>query len=317
MKKSFLSLIVLFAASQVFAADAPVSDISTQGQSTSDRIQSALTQVEPTAINGTSTPDNGSPVQVADDKSADEAQAVYISEHLKVAPTSVNETDAKLGCKIDASYPQIAGDDLAADVHAQQFNKLIDRIAKEEITKFKNNVLADKIHLDSLPEGMRNNSLHMDYDIDIVKPSKNAIVSVRMSVESMQAGRPHPYHAYRVVNFDLATGKQLTLNELFKTNPKFLAVISKYCRESLNKKLNDKWMISQGTEANVKNFKNWNLQTDSLLITFDEYQVAPYSNGPQEVEIPYSALKKVMAAKAPVYSCLAHPEICSGEKVDV
>jgi len=61
-------------------------------------------------------------------------------------------------------------------------------------------------------------------------------------------------------------------------------------------------MIASGAKANPANFKNWNIQADSILITFDEYQVAPYTNGPQEVEIPFSELKNIFSPNALIIS---------------
>jgi hypothetical protein len=41
----------------------------------------------------------------------------------------------------------------------------------------------------------------------------------------------------------------------------------------------------------VENYRNWNITPDGLMITFDEYQVAPYAAGPQTVTVPYSELR--------------------------
>jgi len=69
-------------------------------------------------------------------------------------------------------------------------------------------------------------------------------------------------------------------------------------------------MVTQGTKPESKNFKNWNLQADSILITFDEYQVAPYVYGTQEVEIPYSVLEKILSAKSPIADCAKDSKNC-------
>ena len=36
------------------------------------------------------------------------------------------------------------------------------------------------------------------------------------------------------------------------------------------------------------------------MITFDEYQVAPYAAGPQEVTVPYGALQAVIHRQGPL-----------------
>jgi hypothetical protein len=46
------------------------------------------------------------------------------------------------------------------------------------------------------------------------------------------------------------------------------------------------------------------------LITFDEYKVAPYVEGTQIVNIPYSALKKYVSTETPLGNCLQHKSKC-------
>jgi hypothetical protein len=118
----------------------------------------------------------------------------------------------------------------------------------------------------------------------------------------MQAGRAHPYHQHQVFNFDLVNNKELALSDLFKPNADFLQAIAKYSSTKLQDSVNekDKWMLVEGTKPTLKNYKNWNIEADAILITFDEYQVAPHMYGPQEVEIPFEDLKTLLSKQAEV-----------------
>jgi hypothetical protein len=49
-----------------------------------------------------------------------------------------------------------------------------------------------------------------------------------------------------------------------------------------------------------ENYRNWNIATDGLMITFDEYQVAAYAAGPQTVVVPYSELQAVIDPASPL-----------------
>ncbi len=236
-------------------------------------------------------------------------RAIEITSNMKVESQTKQQQDETMHYKIEVSYPQIKGENLSAS--AKQFNRVIDSMVNEEMNHFKKLVTMDMPHMKTLPQDIQRNSLKVDYDLDVVKPKNNTIVSVRLSTEGMQAGRAHPYHNNRVVNFDLTSGKILTLNDLFKKNSQFLKLLAAYSNKSLNEKLKkDNWMVEQGTKADPKNFKNWNLQADSLLITFDEYQVAPYVYGKQEVEVPYSALVKILADKTPISDCAKNSVNC-------
>lgn len=234
---------------------------------------------------------------VAED--ADNYQAVAITSELKAIPKNLHEDDATLRYTIDADYPEITGENFSSN--AEQFNKLVAATVQQEVDQFKKYVKVDAIHMKTLPESAQHNSFKMDYDIDVIKPEeKHPLVVVRFSIEGMQAGRAHPYHVHRVINFDLSKGKALDLQDLFKPHANYLTVLSQYANKKLYETLEDKFMIKDGTAPNPQNYKVWNLESDGILITFDEYQVAPYVAGPQEVLIPYDVLKKIMAPNAPI-----------------
>lgn len=182
----------------------------------------------------------------------------------------------------------------------------------KNVTQFKNYVKADMPHMQTLPESVKHNTLSIDYDIETIKPPHQTYISVRLSMEGMQAGRAHPYHQHQTLNFDLTTGKLLELKDLFKPRSNYLAVLAKQANKSLNAKLQDKMMINDGTAPTEKNYQLWNLESDGILITFDEYQVAPYVDGAQEVAIPYSQLSSLLKVKSPLLACVKE-DVC-GEK---
>lgn len=229
-----------------------------------------------------------------------ETEAVIINSHLKVISKTQTEEDPALNLSFNATYPQIVGTSLTDS--AKNFNQHITSMVTAEINQFKNSVKRDLPHMKTLPEDVRHNTLSIDYDVDVIHPNPLSLVSIRLNIEGMQAGRAHPFHIYRVLNFDLSHNKELALSDLFKPQANYLQSLSKYSSEKLTASLKDKWMIASGAKANLANYKNWNIQADSILITFDEYQVAPYTNGPQEVEIPFSELKNIFSPKALIIS---------------
>lgn len=242
---------------------------------------------------------------------SDEKESVYITDQIKLAPHIIHEENPEKYYVINVVYPQIEGDNLSEN--AVKFNKMIDDVATEQANQFKKYVTEDSIHIKTLPESVRHNTLDVDYDTNVVKPGKEIILSVRMSIEGMQAGRAHPYHQRTVFNFNLTTGKELKLADLFKPNSHYLQVIAAYCKKELAKKLEDKFMIADGTKPIASNYKNWNIEDDSLVISFDEYQVAPYVYGRQEVEIPYAELKKVIGENSVIAPCVKDSASCMPE----
>ncbi|HEX4045792.1 MAG TPA: RsiV family protein, partial [Gammaproteobacteria bacterium] len=122
----------------------------------------------------------------------------------------------------------------------------------------------------------------------------------------------HPYHHHFVLNYDLKNNQPLELGMLFNPNADYLTVLSTYTQMTLsNRHLPDKEMIAAGTAPKPENFRNWNIKPNGLLITFDEYQVAPYVNGTQTVLVPYSFLKSILNPTSPVTACVIHKKQCS------
>lgn len=227
-----------------------------------------------------------------------DAEAVYITKELKVVPKNWIKEDQALHANYNITYPQIVGAHLTAS--AKKFNQRVSALVEDQVNVFTKRVKQDTPHMKTLPPEVQVNLLRVDYDFDVVKLEARDIVSVRLFFETMQAGRAHPAHEHQVLNFDVTQGKELALNKLFKPNADYLTVFSQFSTRQLSASLHDKWMIDNGTKPIAKNFKNWNIQNDSILITFEDYQVAPYVEGPQEVEIPLAELQNLLAPDAPV-----------------
>lgn len=246
---------------------------------------------------------------VAPAPAAADEQTVDVTSDLKIVAVQKHEENAEPAYEIDTNYPQLTGKLSPA---AENFNRSVLKLVEGSVQQFKNYVKSDQIHMQTLPEAQRQNSLQIDYDVDVIAPANHPVISVRLNIEGMQAGRAHPYHAHQVLNFDLQKNKALALSDLFKPRTNYLGLLAKFCDAKLNNSLQDKWMVKEGTAPAEKNYKNWNIEADGILITFDEYQVAPYADGVQEVEIPFSVLhsEKTLAKNSVLAPCVADAYSC-------
>jgi len=108
------------------------------------------------------------------------------------------------------------------------------------------------------------------------------------------------------VNYDLKTGKQLNLSDLFKPGSKFLQVIATYAIADLKKQSQEKGselpddLIQSGAGASAKNYRSWKITRKGLGINFDPYQVGPYAAGAHYVLVPYATLKEVINPEGPI-----------------
>ncbi|MCZ2121538.1 MAG: RsiV family protein [Anaerolineales bacterium] len=91
----------------------------------------------------------------------------------------------------------------------------------------------------------------------------------------------------------------MKLAELFNADP--LPTLAEYCKTELAKReIGFDDVFLQGAEPTPDNYRNWNISVEGLVVTFDEYQVAPYAAGPQVVTIPFSVLKELINVEGPL-----------------
>lgn len=192
--------------------------------------------------------------------------------------------DPKISIEVDK--PVLVGD--AALVAA--FNTAVDGIVADTAGSFK----ADTIQYQSgsdLPPDMADVGSYMDVAYKAFTPT-DTLLSISFDVGWYTAGAAHPNSYSRTLSYDLSKGKVLTLAELFKIDAPYLEALSAYSVKVLTEK--GTLLFPDGAEPTEENYKNWNLTPDGLLITFDDYQVAPHAAGPQQVIIPYAELTDII-----------------------
>ena len=123
-----------------------------------------------------------------------------------------------------------------------------------------------------------------------VLAADHGVLSLRFSTFQDFPGTVHPSHGVEVFNYSLREARALKLEDLFTPGSAYLKTLADYCIEELQ--LEDEWR--KGAEPKRDNYTRWNLTRDGLLITFDEYQVAPYAAGIPEVAIPYGELSAML-----------------------
>ncbi|MDR1855781.1 MAG: DUF3298 and DUF4163 domain-containing protein [Desulfovibrio sp.] len=129
-------------------------------------------------------------------------------------------------------------------------------------------------------------------DFTFSYPSPNAI-SIVFSIHKYFGGA-HGTIDYIGRTYDVSSGKKLDINDIFKYPDIALKLMSKWSLKILTERFSREsknlGLIEGGTAPSMKNFSCMSLTPEGISITFEEYQVAPYSYGPQEVEIPLAVL---------------------------
>jgi len=118
------------------------------------------------------------------------------------------------------------------------------------------------------------------------------VISIIFNVYSYIGGA-HGQLLINVFNFNLKTGDELALSDLFADPQKAIAIMSELCASKLRQSLGedaDEDMIKDGTEPTEANFGNLSLTSDGLSVEFQPYQVGPWSIGQQQVNLTLEEL---------------------------
>ncbi len=193
---------------------------------------------------------------------------------------------------ITAQIPSLTGSD---DPRAKAFTTEMHVFAQGLIDDFKTKLAQN-------PLTPITAASYLDVRYQLVSPPEN-VLSIKFATEGYFAGAAHPYHLMYSFNYDLEQGKDVAFSDLFVPGADYLGAISQYCVAQLQTRdIGFGDIFAQGATPTPENYKNWNITPDGLMITFDEYQVAPYAAGPQVVTIPYGELKSLIDPNGPLGS---------------
>jgi hypothetical protein len=218
----------------------------------------------------------------------------------------IKEENKKRRYTVEAVYPQIEG--------AEKFNRLVEGLVTKEVNDFRTDAGLEPGEKDYAPDAA-GDSINIMYNVRL---ASDELVSVEFDVDYYEHGAAHPSHSFLVVNYDLKSGKQLELADLFKSGSNYLQKISTVAIEQVRKwnkdsaaesgengpgepYLNEEG-IQEGAKPEPDNYQNWTLTRRGLVVTFDYYQLGPYAAGAQSVIVPYSELKEVIRPDGPLAS---------------
>ncbi|MBX7169972.1 MAG: DUF3298 and DUF4163 domain-containing protein [Pyrinomonadaceae bacterium] len=198
------------------------------------------------------------------------AEEIQIEMTGDVYVQDVTIKDKSKGFDISINYPQFSGKDFSA------LNLSLKNIGTKYLQDFKK----------YKPVNGGENYLEAGYRIEFANDN---LVAISFSDESYTGGA-HPNHYTQTFNFDLKNKKRILLNDIFNPNTKYLQKLSQLSKAELGENLE----FEDGIKPIAKNFSNFSLIKKGLLIYFNEYQVAPYVSGRQEIIISFDDLKDFM-----------------------
>ena len=216
---------------------------------------------------------------------------IPLSQQVMLTFVSFREQGQLPTYTISAQTPMFAGVD---DARVQDFNEAISYLVQHEIGYFRKNVLAQ------MPAQPVSSGSSFDARYTVIFQS-GGIWSLKFDFSGYADGAAHPYRYSLTYNYDLEQGKKLSMDELFPADSDYLGALSSFCIAELSKRdIGFYGGFQPGAEPTPENYRNWNITADGLLVTFDEYQVAPYAAGAQTVIVPYTKLTTLINPKGPL-----------------
>jgi hypothetical protein len=214
---------------------------------------------------------------------------IPLSGQVTLVSQASNETNQTPPFTITSATPQLTGSD---DPRVSAFNQRLKGLVAKEVDTFRQEFLQN-----TAPTVTNGSSLNVTYTL---LSQVGEIWSFKFDFDFYSDGAAHPGLYSITLNYDLSRGKELALADLFLPNSDYLGALSNYCIAELSKQPFFEGPFAEGAQPTVENYRNWNITSDGLMITFDEYQVAPYAAGPQKVVVPYSELQSLIDPQGPL-----------------
>ena len=140
---------------------------------------------------------------------------------------------------------------------------------------------------------------YFDYSLNY---NQNGLLSVVFK-DYQYTGGAHGSTAQSSYTFNLNTGEEYTLKDLFNSDANYVSFISDTVRKEINERVKEGSLFEELTPFNtIREDHDFYLSDDGIVIYFQQYEYWPYAAGIQEFTVEYAALKDMLK---PGFSFLA------------
>ena len=219
---------------------------------------------------------------------------------LQLVPERVKLDSVSLGYDIDVTFPQILGTPYTETTNIRKVNQLI----KDTATKLYQWPLNRTEQLHYVDEGGTRNTVNFTYEAGVATDSFLAIHFIGYGARH-GSGQDQIQDSF-AVNYDLTTGKQLKLSELFKPGSKYLEIISQYVIKDVSPRL-PLGLNQEALEPEAENFDKWQITSNGITFEFATCRIAPCSEGDFQIEVPFTELKSMLKADIPGRFDITYP----------
>lgn len=191
---------------------------------------------------------------------------------------SVSINDQNQYYEISAKYPKVKSESIT-----QYFKSYVE----DQIAQFKEDTKWVE------EQGGAPNGASVTLDIDYKNVSSKKVQNYVFQSYSYTGGA-HGLTVRKTFNFN-NQGQLLTISNIFKNGIDGLGAFAKLVQAQLLKRENAQadW-IADGAGAKQENYQSFVVGNDGVTVLFDQYQVAPYSDGQIDILIRFDAFKDIV-----------------------
>ncbi len=189
---------------------------------------------------------------------------------------------------IDLTWPNLPNDVPQADIFNSAVNGWVDSLEADFLQ-----ILSELEISGALAQAAVPSDLMMGYEAAFVSSD---LVSVQLQVYEYVASAAHPGIFSKSFNFDITSGRWLSLASLFKAETDVVGRLLPIIEPELIQREIGYWPGS--AEIALQEGVTWTLLEEGLKINFDN-RVSPYAGGPQSVLIPWADLADALDPEGP------------------
>ena len=212
-------------------------------------------------------------------------QGAHINVQSEVKVSTKEVKDSKEAYKINLQIPVLEG---IQDTKIQtSINTFIEKDALAFAEEIK--IQGLEFAIDSKKQGWKVRPYEASTSYKVTYKQKN-IVSIACTYYRDTLGA-HGNSEIKTFNFDLNTGKQLALKDLFDENENYLSVINGEIQKQI--KLNPTEYFSEKDQGfvSIRSDQPFGIEDGNVIIYFAPYEIAPYSTGAPQFKLPFSLFK--------------------------
>ena len=190
--------------------------------------------------------------------------------------------------KTTVKYPQIEG--LADENIQNDINAIFKKHADNALLEGAKNATDLAPAVLEFPDMPGQCETYVDYQI---KYNQNNILSLVL-INYEYAGGAHGSTVQTAYTFDLKTGQQFALKDLFKSGTDFTSILN----NSIKAQLDERDLTSALFEPfkGINENQNYFLSNKGLVVYFNQYEILPYAAGMPEFTVYYSLLSNLLKA---------------------